>query len=172
MASIMKKALVTQKGHTVGHVNSYRYKTVPNGALCSADLDNYTIGEIFFAVNEETGETEKQVKQATQDTAERDAVLVITPEQRLNVGVINEPLSYFYNEKGERATCAIVEKGLTFQTSAYDGEFTIGGYATWNGKKFVPSAEVPTGLGFRVLEIEEDVNYTIDDEALIMLEVY
>lgn len=174
MASIIKKTLVTQAGHTVGHVNSYSYRTVPNGVLCAEDIDNFTIGEVFFAENVETGETEKQIKNPTKDINAHDHVLVITPEQRLNVGVINEPLSYFYNEKGERATVIYLEQGLTFQTSAFEGELNVGDFVTYDNtkKKFTKATEEATSMKFRVEEIEEDYNYTIDDKALLMISVY
>ena len=175
MASIMKKTLVTQKGHTVGHVNSYTYRTVPNGVLCSEDIDNYVIGEVYFAENVETGETEKQIRNVTGDVNVHDHVLVITPEQRLNVGIINEPLSYFYNGKGERATVVYLEQGLTFQTSAYNGEnLAVGDFVVYDKatKKFIKATGEASGLKFRVEEIEEDINYTIDDQTLLMLSVY
>lgn len=180
MASNIKDFLKgTRPVHTVGQVNSWNYDTFINGAVCDENLDNFTLGEIIYKSGTyESGSEgiEAHVKQATSTTEAFNAVLIATPEKRLNVGDYKEMLCDFYNEKGERATCIILNKNLTFQTSKFDASGVsdtpeIGQFATWNGTQFVLKASA-TGtekMLFQVVDYTNDINYSIDDQELVML---
>lgn len=181
MASNIKDFLQGKRAkHTVGQINSWNFDSIINGAVCKEDLDNFTMGEIEYAKGtNESGaeETEAYVKKATADTEAHNAVLIVTPEVRLNTGDYKELLCDFYNGKGERATCAILNPNFTFETSAFDAtEVTtpaVGQYASWDGTKFKLKAS-PEGTEkklFRVVDVTTDVNYSIDDEEMVMLTV-
>lgn len=165
--------------HVVGQVNSYEMDTIINGAVCSEDLDNFTMGEIEYKKNEATGEVEAHVKKATATTPVGKAVLLVTPERRLDIAGIKELLCDFYNEKGERATCATLPMNFSFQTSAFDASAVTGKkaeagqYASWDGEKFVladAESEEATKT-FIVAEVESNFEYSIDDSELVMLTV-
>lgn len=184
MASNIKDFLKgARTKHTVGQVNSYNFDTIINGAICKEDLDNFTMGEIEYAKGTtESGaeEVEAYVKKATAETEAYNAVLLVTPEVRLNTGDFKELLCDFYNAKGERATCAILAPNFTFETSAFDATDVastpaVGQYAEWDGvggKFKLKSAPGGTEKKlFRVVEVTTDVNYSIDDEPMVMLTV-
>ena len=182
MASNIKDFLQGQRTkHTVGQVNSYNFDSLINGAVCKENLDNFTMGEIEYikGTDEAGAETlEAHVKKATADTEAYNSVLLVTPEVRLNTGAIQELLTDFYNAKGERATCAILNPNFTFETSAFDASGVsdkpaVGQYASWDGTAFKLKAS-PEGTEkklFRVVEVTTDVNYSIDDEEMVMLTV-
>lgn len=184
MASNIKDFLKgARTKHTVGQVNSYNFDTIINGAICEENLDNFTMGEIHYKKGtSESGaeEVEAYVKKATAETEAYNAVLLVTPEVRLNTGDFQELLCDFYNAKGERATCAILAPNFTFETSAFDatdvsGTPAVGQYAEWDGVggKFKLKT-TPGGTEkklFRVVEVTTDVNYSIDDEPMVMLTV-
>lgn len=183
MASNIKDFLKGNRTkHTVGQVNSYNFDSIINGAICKENLDNFTMGEIEYTKGtNESGveETEAYVKKATAETEAYNAVLLVTPEVRLNTGDYQELLCDFYNGKGERATCAILNPNFTFETSAFDATDVantpaVGQYAEWDGVggKFKLKA-TPSGTEkklFRVVEVTTDVNYSIDDQEMIMLQ--
>lgn len=167
-----------RKKHTVGQVNSYNFDTVINGAICEEDLDNFTMGELFY--EEVEGVQELKVKKATDDCKAHDAVLLVTPEERVAKDGIQELLSDFYNGEGERATCAILAPNFTFETSAIDASGVsdtpkVGQYATWDNTagKFKLKADTDdTEVKlFRVVDITEDPAFSIDGEILVMLSV-
>lgn len=179
MASNIKDFLQgARTKHTVGQVNSYEFETVINGAVCSENIDNFVMGELEY--KEVDGVLEACVKKATATCKAHDAVLLVTPEVRLSKGEFQELLSDFYNGKGERATCALLKPGFTFETSAFDATDVsstpkVGQYATWDatGSKFKLKAttdDTEVKL-FRVIEVTTDVNYSIDDEKMVMLTV-
>lgn len=177
MASNLKDFLQNKRTkHTVGQVNSYEFETVINGAICSEDVDNFVMGELEY--KEVDGVLEACVKKATAGVKAHDAVLLVTPEVRISKGEFQELLSDFYNGKGERATCALLKPGFTFETSAFDatdvsGAPKVGHYAVWDavGSKFKLKATTDDSEVklFRVVEVTTDVNYSIDDEKMVML---
>lgn len=176
MASTIKNALMGQgEKHTVGQINSYEFDTIINGAVCSEDIDNFTLGEIEY--KEGDFGLEAHVKKATANSEAYNTVLLVTPEQRLNTNGISERLSDFYNGKGERGTCAILNPNFTFETSAFDktgvADVKAGQYATWDGSKFKISDTADAGANklFRVVDFTDDPSYSIDEEELVMLTV-
>lgn len=183
MASNIKDFLRGKRDkHTVGQINSYNFDTVINGAVCDEDIDNFVLGEIEYKKGtNESGVEEKEayVKYATSAVKAYNAVLLVTPEVRLNTGDYQELLCDFYNGKGERATCAILNKNFTFETSAFDASgvnetVEVGQYAIWDDstKKFkLHSTHQGAEINFVVTDYIEDVNYTIDDEPMVQLTV-
>lgn len=165
MASFKKDLLGKTGGHVVGQIESWTMDTVINGAVAKADIDNFTLGELVY----ENGEA--FVKQATATVKAEDAVLICTPEERLE----GEPLENFYNATGERVTCAILKQNFQFSTSAVADDITaVGQVAVWDAtaKKFKKAgAEATDSKMFRVVEIEDDAMYSIDGKKLVSLNV-
>lgn len=184
MASNIKNFLKGERTkHTVGQINSYNFDSIINGAVCTEDLDNFTMGEIEYkegTYESGSAEMEAHVKKATDATEAYNAVLLVTPEVRLNTGDYQELLCDYYNAKGERATCAILNPNFTFETSAFDAtevsdEVKAGQYAKWDGDnsvfKITSTPDVTAKKLFRVVDFTDDVNYSIDDMEMVMLTV-
>jgi hypothetical protein len=177
MASRLVDALTTQGTHSVGNLNNFRIKVVPNGAkVITAAIDNFTIGELGF--DGTTGE--RTVVQLSGNTVK--GVLVAAPERRFAEG---EQLCDFYNAIGELARVVILEPNFTrFETSAYSknaGVTTLsnGMVAHFDTatKKFIVSASGTPHANFAAAENQyvliatEDELDQIDGQKVIRLEV-
>ena len=102
--------------HTVGNITStHKYiQDVPNGALFTEDVDNFTLAELGF--NAKGERTAKKLTAAT-----KEGVLVAAPERRY----LGESLAEFYVGEGERGRVVILTKGLRFQTSAFEAHTNV-----------------------------------------------
>lgn len=112
MASRLTKALTVVGTHVVGSLSNWKIKVLPYGAkVITADIDNFTVGELGF--DGVTGE--RTVVQLVNKA--NKGCLVAGVERRY---VDGEQLCDFYNEIGELARAVIFEANITrFETSAY-----------------------------------------------------
>lgn len=120
MASEVLKALINQKEkHVVGSLNNADIRTVNQGAIAEADIDNYMIVELGF--NEEGERTFKLLSDVT-----HKGYLVASPENYMKE--LGENISGFFNGKGERGRIVIQDFGKRFECSnvvASDGSSAI-----------------------------------------------
>lgn len=176
MASRVLDALTKQGNHIVGNISSWKKRVLPNGALVEdLAIDNYTIVELGF-----DAEGERICKQLT--AVANKGYLIASPE-RMYVG--GEQLADFYNAKGERARIVFLDEGFRFETSGF--AMNTGVTEVKNGmvahfdpatKKFIisdataPHADYATARDkFAVVNFEEDIDYVIDEQPLVRLEV-
>lgn len=161
------------KKHGVGSYNSDVMDTYGNGCLCGEDIDNFTLVEIKY--DERGNETCVYLTDAT-----KEGLLICTPETR---HFEHEQMDSFYNGKGERARLVYLAPNKRFQTSLYkkdndDKEIKKGQHVHFDPltKKYLVSNDTSDNAGFAtafnkfvVQEIEDDVEYTIDGQPMIML---
>ena len=174
MASNMKAFLKGSRTiHTVGTVTSFRQpQTLTNGAEVTevGGVDVFRLVELAYDANGKA-----TVKYATASAKAGNVFLTVTPQNVLES--FGEMRSDFYIDKGEMATCAIPEIGLTFQTSAIDATGLKGGeYVTWDDatKKFKKLAAAPAGtecILLQVIDVEAEESYTLDAQTLVELRV-
>ena len=165
MATQAFKALSNPDVHTVGSVNSSHdyLQDIPNGAIMTADTDNFTLVELGFNAEGERTATplSDQIKKG---------FLVASVERRY----LNEPISAFYNGKGERGRILIQKEFIRFEASNYDATavtatgIKAGQVAHFDitTKKFVISdgthADYATaGNKYLVVNDEQDIQYTL-----------
>lgn len=110
MATKAFKALTEQDLHTVGNIVSPSKQVfdVPNGALFTADTDNFTLVELGF--DEEGNRTAKPLTVAT-----KKGYLVAAPELRY----LGEGIGEFYVGAGERGRIVRLTDGLIIDSSAF-----------------------------------------------------
>lgn len=110
--------MATQKNsvHAVGNLNSKDVRTVPE-VMASENLENYTMGQLFY----ENGI--RKVKTATDNT--KEGVLVCAVEVLYD----DEAMKEFYVGKDEYTRVIHFDKGVRFETSAYDGTPVMGQFA-------------------------------------------
>lgn len=120
MASEMLRILTKQgTKHNVGSINTIKFRTVNQGAICTSDLDNYVIVDTNF--NEEGERTCSLVADET-----KKGYLLASPENVM--ADLGENLASFFNGKGERGRLVILDFGLRFECSnveASDGSSPI-----------------------------------------------
>lgn len=175
MASRITQAYTTVGTYGVGNINSFKIRTVPNGAIVStADIHNFTIGELGFNANGERTVVQLSAK------ANR-GVLVASPERRFAEG---EVLADFYNAVGEPARAIILDLGVRFETSSFSkntGVTTLSNgmvaHFDVTTKKFIISASGSphtdyAGSANQFVVVATDTDLTaIDGQAVVRLEV-
>jgi hypothetical protein len=175
MATRQSQILKVKGTHEVGNLNNISVKTVNHGAIViTADIDNFTLGELGFDAN-----GERTVKQLANKA--NKAYLVASPEARY----MGEELVDFYNAVGERARIVVLEAGYTrFDTSAFSlnagqSAVAVGQVAHFDvaTKKFIlaaagtPHADYATSSAqFVVVSDEDDMEYSLG-KATVKLEV-
>lgn len=175
MATIFMDAIKNHGTHTVGNVNSHTIETLANGAVCTENIDNFTIVETGF--DAETGERtcSKLKNKATR------GMLIASPEER---HFEFEQMCDFYNALGERARLIYLTEGKRFQSSAFSLDSTASGTlknglkAHWDvtTSKFLIHDGTHLDYAaaankFMVVGQEDDEEYTIDGFDLVQLEV-
>ena len=120
MASEVLRALVEKKNkHVVGSLNNADLRTINQGAIAEADLDNYMIVELGF--NEEGERTFKLLTDV-----KKKGFLLASPENYMKE--LGENISGFFNGKGERGRILVQKLGERFECSnvvASDGSSPI-----------------------------------------------
>lgn len=146
---------------TVGNINNWQIRTLNHGALCTEDIDNFTIVQLG---HDENGErTASYLKDV-----ENKGYLIASPERRY----LGEQIDEFFNGEGERARIIYLIEGLRFESSAFelDGveEIERGLYAHFNPetKKFSIHDGDNEDFAkakdkFLVVNSEEDLEYTL-----------
>lgn len=174
MATQRQAQLTNPAKHAVGNLNSLKVKTLAHGAICTEDIDNFTLVELGF-----NADGERTCSQLTDVT--KQSYLIASPEVRY----MDEGIDEFYNGTGERARIVILEPNYTrFETSAFS--LNAGVTEVQNGqvahfdpatKKFIISdAGTPhvdyanAKAKFLVVNNEEDMSYTLG-AAMVRLEV-
>ncbi|OME55392.1 hypothetical protein BSK59_13000 [Paenibacillus odorifer] len=175
MATRQYKALTERGNHEVGNLNSWKIKTVANGAIVDATpIDNFLLVELDF-----NADGERICRHLSSPT--KKAYLIAAVERRY----LGEELVDFYNEVGDAVRIVVFEEGYTrFDTSA----FTLNSGVTVikNGqvahfdidtKKYIiseastPHADYTTArTKFIVVSDEDNLEYT-NGKALVKLEV-
>lgn len=173
MASNIKAYLKgTRTKHAVGTVTGFHAPiTITNGATVTEEggVDNFCLVEMAYVDGEPT------VKYATALAKAENVFLTITPETVLES--YGENICDFYNDKGEKATCAYLPAGFTFETSNVDAveSLTVGKFVVWDAdsKKFKSKESLaPEDIKvFQVQSIETDERYNIDGLTLVELAV-
>lgn len=175
MSTRQFKALTTKGNHEIGNINSWKIKTVANGAIVDATpIDNFLLVELDF--NTEGERICRHLSVAT-----KKSYLIAAVERRY----LGEDLIDFYNEVGEAVRIIVLEEGYTrFDTSAFTlntgvTEIKNGQIAHYDvtTKKYIVSAVGSTHSGyatakakFLVVSDEDNLEYT-NGKALIKLEV-
>lgn len=151
---------------TTGNINSWKVRTLPHGAKCTEDIDNFVIVELGF--NEEGQRTASYLTDVT-----KKGYLIASPERRY----MGENIDEFYNGEGEMARIIFLDEGVRFQTSAYTGEPEAGKFAHFDPttKKFLIHDGTHEDFDravdkFLVVEYEDDNEYTLGS-PLVKLEV-
>lgn len=109
MSSEMLKILKNKGNkHSVGSINTIKFRMVNQGAICAEDLDNYMIVDTGF--NDEGERTCSLVADET-----KRGYLLASPENVM--ADLGENLASFFNEKGERGRLVILDFGLRFECS-------------------------------------------------------
>lgn len=174
MATIFMDAMKNHGKHVVGNINSRTIETLANGAICTENIDNFTIVETGFDTT--TGErTCSQLK-----AKGTRGMLIATPEER---HYEFELMCDFYNAKDDRARLIYLTEGKRFQTSAF--ALHTGTTELKNGlkahfdvttKKFLVHDGTHADFAdsanrFVVVGQESDEEFTIDGFELVQLEV-
>lgn len=160
------KALTEKELHTVGNVtSSHDYlQDIPNGAIMTEDVDNFTLVELGFNT-----EGERIATPLTDKT--KKGFLVASPERCY----LGENVGEFYNGKGERGRILVQKEFVRFDASNFDdsavkgsGGIKAGQVAHYDTatKKFIISdgthADFATaGNKYTVVSDEQDIAYTL-----------
>lgn len=130
--------------HGVGVVNSSFAKEIVNGAIISADADNYTLVE-FDGFDSEGNRKCKPLSASTVK-----GLLVSTFEEESLFGEESYQGNYndFFNAQGEMVKLTVQEPYLRFEVSAYTGTPAVGSYAYYDAatKKYVCVAVPDTAM--------------------------
>jgi len=184
MASRVLDAINNKGNHEVGNLNSIDIDLVPYGAECDGDIDNFLLVEMFYDDSDDYKTKCKVLSDAT-----LKSFLIASVEERF-LGTSPqapyvEELVDFYNGDGELARLVYLNKGLRFETSAFEkntGLTTIvkGNVAHFDvaTKKYIISevgsehADYATAYTkFEVVYYEDDGSYTLCEKELVRLEV-
>lgn len=173
MATRFEEVLRTKGKHAVGNINSWEIETFANGAICTENIDNFTLVEVSY---NEGGEAVCSSLKAPTNRG----LLICSPETR---HFEFEEMCDFFNGKDEKARLSYLTEGKRFQTSAYSKNTGVeavkaGMVAHFDPatKKFIISkagsaheAYATAGNQFVVYHEENDMEYSIDDQTLVTL---
>lgn len=169
MTTNIEKLIGKRGQHAVGYFTSIEEpRQVDGGAMCSVDIDNTELVEIYF----EDDDSEKPyIKPLTNDTVKG---YIVMSSEVLHMQEYETKLS-FYNGKGTMANIYVQEPATTFKTNNFEKatadaakEVKKGWYAKWvtgasqscpdaNGH-FELTENKPTGENiFMVWGITEDI---------------
>lgn len=156
MTTELGRALNDYQKRTVGSLNSWKIRTLPHGAKCTEDIDNFHLVELGF--NEEGVRTASYLTDVT-----KKGYLIASPERRY----MDEPMDAFFNGEGEYARIVFLDEGVRFETSAFTGEAKYGKVAHYDptSKKFIlhdgEHEEYANAVDkFLVVNSEDDLSYT------------
>lgn len=109
MSSEMIKILQKEgTKHAVGSINSIKFRMVNQGAICTADIDNYMLVDTTF--NEEGERTCSVITDST-----KKGYLIASPENVMEE--FGENNASFFNGQGERGRLVILDFGFRFECS-------------------------------------------------------
>jgi hypothetical protein len=178
MATRQLRNMNERGDHNVGNLCSWKIKTVPNGAKCLEDIDNFLLVELSY-----DAEGVRSCKTLTDVT--KKAYLIASPEIRMLGNVSIEEMVDFFNGEGEYARIVLLEMGFRFDTAAFVEnvnvtEITNGLVAHFDpaSKKFIvsnpanPHADYANAsVKFEVANMEGDTEYSICGKSMVRLEV-
>lgn len=162
MSTQKQKTLTDPTVFNVGTINSWKVRTIANGAIVAATpIDNFTVVELSFNSDGE--------RIATQlSDVKNKQYLIAAVERRY----LDEQLEEFYNEVGERARIVIFDEGVRFETSAYtlntgNTEVTKGDVAHFDpaSKSYIVSASGSAHAGYATASTKFTVVGDEDDTA-------
>lgn len=174
MTTRMFEALKQKGNHHVGNLNSWKIRTVSNGAIVEgASIDNFTLVELGF-----NAEGERTCKQLS--AVGNKSYLIAAVERRY----LGEEMADFYNGVGERVRIVHLDEGIRFDTSAFEKNTGVASIQNGQVAHFDPTKKVyiisaaatphvdyeKANKKFLVVNSENELVYT-NGKAQVRLEV-
>jgi hypothetical protein len=178
MATRQLDIMKNRGNHEVGNLCSWDITTLPFGAKCAEDIDNFLLVELDF-------DAEGQRVCKTLTDVGNKAYLIAAPENRMLGNVLTEELVDFYNGKDEFARIVVLEEMTRFESSAFSKNTgvtdivngMVAHFDPETKKYIVSSASAPhadyagSSVKFTVVGSEENTEFSLCGKEVVKLEV-